>query len=308
VEPACPFDAPLIVLAHGGPAAGFVHSTSLAADHTRYPIRHVLQAGFRVFMPMFRGTLGFGDAWAQANIGSQGALDSDLGDILAGLDWLRDHHPQLKGNICPSRTGIFGGSYGGYMTIRAMSEVPERFAAGIALYGFVHNRWMTYEGGDFTYEDEYIIPPPDLAGFEIEMVQEDAEHKKNAETRAPNEVAASASGAIDFTPARDRCGSNASVASASASDVWPLPRQMENSDSFNGLHRISAPLLLMHGEKDDICPLSQSQVAFHMLEKKGVPTGLIVYPGEGHGFDDPAHQRDRDRRMLAWWLEHISSK
>lgn len=83
---------------------------------------------------------------------------------------------------------------------------------------------------------------------------------------------------------------------------------MENSDSFNGLHRISAPLLLMHGEKDDICPLSQSQVAFHMLEKKGVPTGLIVYPGEGHGFDDPAHQRDRDRRMLAWWLEHISSK
>uniref|UniRef100_A0A7S1RB44 Peptidase S9 prolyl oligopeptidase catalytic domain-containing protein n=1 Tax=Alexandrium catenella TaxID=2925 RepID=A0A7S1RB44_ALECA len=91
----------------------------------------------------------------------------------------------------------------------------------------------------------------------------------------------------------------------SASDVWPLPKEMEASDVFNGLHRIQKPLLLMHGEKDDICQLSQSQVVFHMLEKQRVPTGLVVYPGEGHGFDEPAHRQDRDRRMLAWWAEHL---
>merc|ERR1712007_281049 len=106
-----------------------------------------------------------------------------------------------------------------------MSVAPDRFAAGVALYGFVHNRWMTYEGGDYTWEDEYAAQGP-----------------------------AEASG-------------------KAASDVWPLPRELEAADNFNALHRIRRPLLLMHGEKDDICPLSQSSVAFHVLEKAGVPTG-----------------------------------
>jgi hypothetical protein len=33
------------------------------------------------------------------------------------------------------------------MTLRAMAVCPKRFATGIAQYGFVQNRWMTYEGG-----------------------------------------------------------------------------------------------------------------------------------------------------------------
>lgn len=36
-----------------------------------------------------------------------------------------------------------------------------------------------------------------------------------------------------------------------------------------------------------------------------VPSGLIVYPHEGHGFNDPAHQRDRDRRMLVWFGKYL---
>jgi dipeptidyl aminopeptidase/acylaminoacyl peptidase len=38
---------------------------------------------------------------------------------------------------------------------------------------------------------------------------------------------------------------------------------------------------------------------------QGTPTGLIVYPNEGHGFDHPDHQRDRDRRMLAWFTKYL---
>mmetsp|Transcript_121404 Transcript_121404/g.377835 ORF Transcript_121404/g.377835 Transcript_121404/m.377835 type:complete len:291 (+) Transcript_121404:1613-2485(+) len=275
----------------------------MAADATRYPYRQFLVAGYRVFMPLFRGTLGFGDRWSQGNIGSQGSLKGDLGDILAGVKWLNSDHPRLRGTVEPSRTGIWGGSYGGYMTMRAMSEVPERFGAGVALYGFVHNRWMTYEGGDFTWEDEYIVPPDDE--FQIQMVELDEERPAAARKGEPASPCSDASPTQEAkdNSGRSRAASNSSQ--VSASDVWPLPRSMEASDTFNGLHRIARPMLLMHGEKDDICPLSQSQVAFHMLEKRGVPTGLIVYPGEGHGFDDPAHRRDRDRRMLAWWSEHL---
>mmetsp|Transcript_87472 Transcript_87472/g.192131 ORF Transcript_87472/g.192131 Transcript_87472/m.192131 type:complete len:771 (-) Transcript_87472:171-2483(-) len=304
-EPELPVEAPLLVLAHGGPAIGVHCSLRLAADAVRYPMRHFLRAGYRILMPLFRGTLGFGDAFAMGNIGSQGSVKGDLGDILAGLDYLQNAHARLKGSIHPSRTGIFGGSYGGYMTLRAMSEASDRFGAGVALYGFVHNRWMSYQGGDFTYEDEYLVPPPlpveEAQAFEMELVVEEADSAKPDTT--PSGTASPA--ARPLSSARDRNPSMVSCSSQGASDVWPLPKEMEKSDVFNGLHRIGKPLLLMHGEKDDICPLSQSEVAFHMMEKMNVPTGLVVYPGEGHGFDLPEHQQDRDRRMLAWFAEHL---
>ncbi|CAK0843000.1 unnamed protein product [Prorocentrum cordatum] len=309
-EPPLPPNAPLLVHVHGGPAIGVVCSQRMAADAWRYPYRHFLVAGFRVLQPLFRGTLGFGDAWAQANIGGQGSLDGDLGDVLAGLDFLNNHHERLRGTIEKSRTGIWGGSYGGYLTLRAMSEVPERFGAGVALYGFVHNRWMTYEGGDFTWEDEYLVPPPQEAAgacFEMELVEQEVPAAVLAAAAAAAAESASQGPRRSFTGrSRASSGDSGARARAASSDIWPLPKEMEASDNFNGLHRISSPLLLMHGEKDDICPLSQSQVAFHMLEKLGVPTGLVVYPGEGHGFDQPEHQQDRDRRMLAWFTEHLA--
>ena len=60
------------------------------AHHTRYPYRHLLKAGYKVFMPCYRGTLGYGDAWAQGNIKKQGFIEGgDLGDILDGIDHLR---------------------------------------------------------------------------------------------------------------------------------------------------------------------------------------------------------------------------
>ena len=76
---------------------------SAAANTTRYPFRHLLKAGYRVFQPFFRGGLGFGDEFAQANISSQGQLDSDLGDILSGLDYLNS-----VGRLqCEGKIGIF---------------------------------------------------------------------------------------------------------------------------------------------------------------------------------------------------------
>ena len=140
---------PLLVHAHGGPAISMPLRRSDATNATRYPYRHYLAAGFNVFTPCFRGTLGFGDGFAQANIGGQGI--SDLDDLVTGV-----HALKLRPD---TPVGIFGGSYGGYMTLRALSEHPKMFAAGCAMYGFVHNRFMTFEGGDFTWETEYLGSP-----------------------------------------------------------------------------------------------------------------------------------------------------
>lgn len=45
------------------------HDVAFLAN--RYPYRHLLNAGYRVFMPCYRGTLGYGDEWAQGNIFKQ---------------------------------------------------------------------------------------------------------------------------------------------------------------------------------------------------------------------------------------------
>eukprot|EP00124_Ichthyophonus_hoferi_P005081 Ihof_evm1s662 gene=Ihof_evmTU1s662 len=65
----------LLVHVHGGPAVAFAEDRSVAADSTRYPYRHLLAAGYRVFQPFYRGTLGFGDDFAQGNICRQGYLE-----------------------------------------------------------------------------------------------------------------------------------------------------------------------------------------------------------------------------------------
>ena len=140
-----PTNAPILVRIHGGPASPV---EALRSQAVRY--RHLLRAGYRVFVPAFRGSLGYGDAFAQANIGCQG--QTDLDDVLSGID-----HLAASGLGDGERSGIFGGSYGGYLTLRALA-MTDRFQAGVAMYGFVDNRWMTLETGDFTYETEYVAP------------------------------------------------------------------------------------------------------------------------------------------------------
>ena len=228
-----PGDAPLLVKAHGGPAGTVA---ALRSEAVRY--QYLLRAGYRVFNPAFRGSLGFGDAFARGNIGCQG--EADLDDILSGID-----HLVALGRASAGRAGIFGGSYGGYMTLRALA-VTDRFRAGVSLYGFVSNRWMTLETGDFTYEREYVGPLS-----------------------------------------------------------WPPDEASVRSDVFDRLGSIDAPLLLMHGDRDPICSLSQSVVTYRALEARGVEAGLVIYPGEGHGFRKKKNLQDCARRTLAWFLEHL---
>ena len=39
-----------------------------------------------------------------------------------------------------------------------------------------------------------------------------------------------------------------------------------------------------------------------------MPSQLVVYPGEGHGFDKPENQSDRDRRLLAWFQQYLPAR
>eukprot|EP00055_Hartaetosiga_balthica_P010051 m.41583 g.41583 ORF g.41583 m.41583 type:complete len:601 (+) comp7008_c0_seq1:43-1845(+) len=142
-------DAPLLVNAHGGPAVPFPARRSLVMGNVRYTYRQLLAAGYRVIMPLFRGTLGYGDAFCQANINNQGVIDlQDIKDAVAFMGKSFDFGDNV---------GIFGGSYGGFMTMRALA-MTDLFKGGVCMYGFIHSRMMTMEGGDPSWEEEYVGP------------------------------------------------------------------------------------------------------------------------------------------------------
>jgi dipeptidyl aminopeptidase/acylaminoacyl peptidase len=113
--------APLVVWVHGGP-------NGQTRPYFSPPMQALAEAGFAVLAPDYRGSTGYGRAFEDANNMDWGG--GDLRDLVAGVD-----HLAARGAIDPARVGVIGGSYGGYMTLRALTATPERWAAGVEMYG-----------------------------------------------------------------------------------------------------------------------------------------------------------------------------
>jgi dipeptidyl aminopeptidase/acylaminoacyl peptidase len=119
---------PAIVLPHGGP-------TGQALDgYNRYAAAFASR-GYLVIQPNFRGSTGYGKAFQNANFKDLGG--GDLKDTVAAKDFL-----VRSGYVDPKRVGIFGGSYGGFMTLMALGRTPDEFAAGVQWFGIINWRTM----------------------------------------------------------------------------------------------------------------------------------------------------------------------
>lgn len=70
---------------------------------------------------------------------------------------------------------------------------------------------------------------------------------------------------------------------------------------FNRVDRITTPTLVMGGEEDWNVPIQNSEQLYQALRRLGVPTQLVVYPGQHHGLAVPAYQKDRYERYLDWY-------
>jgi len=124
---------PLIVEVHGGPA--YAHYPIFPSRYDSFDAALANQ-GYFVFKPNPRGSYGQSEAFAQANVKDFGY--GDLRDILSGLDAVQKSAP-----IDPERIGIFGWSYGGYMTMWALTQTG-RFKAAVAGAGL--SDWLSYYG------------------------------------------------------------------------------------------------------------------------------------------------------------------
>ena len=67
--------------------------------------------------------------------------------------------------------------------------------------------------------------------------------------------------------------------------------------------KAKTPTLILHGQADDRVPLGQGQELYLGLLKVGVPTELVTYTREPHGFREPNHQVDKIERELAWFAK-----
>lgn len=113
---------PAVVCVHGGPWGQVFDNWSMDTE-----IMHCLsQSGFAVFAPNFRGSTGYGAAFQKMDVGDLGG--GDLEDVIFAAKWLRK-----QATIDSSRVAIYGHSYGGYMTLIALTRKPEVFAAGVSL-------------------------------------------------------------------------------------------------------------------------------------------------------------------------------
>ena len=69
--------------------------------------------------------------------------------------------------------------------------------------------------------------------------------------------------------------------------------------------RIHTPTLFMGGSSDMNVPILGGEQMYEALKSLGVPTELVVYPGQFHGFTRPSFIRDRYERWLAWWDKYL---
>jgi dipeptidyl aminopeptidase/acylaminoacyl peptidase len=132
----------LITVVHGGPAAA-----NVPRFIGRGALRDLLHRGYAVFLPNPRGSFGQGEAFTRANVKDFGY--GDLRDILAGIDAVEKLDPAID----DKELGITGGSYGGFMTMWAVTQT-DRFKAAVAGAGV--SDWISYYGENGI--DEWMIP------------------------------------------------------------------------------------------------------------------------------------------------------
>ena len=109
---------PAIVYIHGGPAAQSVDSFN------RF-IQYIVNQGYLVIAPNYRGSTGYGKQFIDANLGDSGG--GDLNDVLDAAEWIKK-----SGFVDPKKLIVMGGSYGGYLSMMAVTKAPDMWAAARA--------------------------------------------------------------------------------------------------------------------------------------------------------------------------------
>jgi len=87
--------------------------------------------------------------------------------------------------------------------------------------------------------------------------------------------------------------------------VYDDPAVYAKSSAITYIKQTTTPTLVVVGDRDGECPAPQSYEFWHALRDLNVPSQLVIYPNEGHGFVDPVHRRDVVVRALEWFAHYM---
>lgn len=225
---------PTILELHGGPHGAVGPAFSLRSQL-------LASNGYAVVAVNFRGSGGYGQAFADLILANWGAKEFE--DAMAALDHLVE-----RGIADPERLGVYGGSYGGFMTNYTITH-SDRFAAAVTISTISRLDTLSY------LTDHWESIDWDNGGYPFER-----------------------------------------------------PGYYEEHSPLSNVTKITTPVLILHGEADHTCSVSEADMLFAALRKQGKPVQLVRYPGEAHGFilgGRPSTQVDAHRRLLEWFQQHM---
>lgn len=144
---------PAVVFLHGGPIRQMLPTWHYRHYYSNaYAMNQYLTSrGYVVLALNYRAGIGYGLDFREADgVGAAGA--SEYNDVLAAADYLR-----ARADVDPARVGLWGGSYGGYLTALGLARNSDLFRAGVDMHG-VHD-W--YHDTLATERDNLPLYPPD---------------------------------------------------------------------------------------------------------------------------------------------------
>ncbi len=149
----------VVVYIHGGPTAQTINSFNRN-------IQYLVNQGFFVIAPNYRGSTGYGKEFEDANRFDMGG--GDLEDVISAAEWIKK-----TGFIDAKKVAVMGGSYGGYLTMMAVTKAPDLWAAGVPIVPFVN--WFT----EIENED------PLLREYDMATMGDPVKDKERLKDRSP---------------------------------------------------------------------------------------------------------------------------
>ncbi|MSP59889.1 MAG: S9 family peptidase [Myxococcales bacterium] len=222
---------PALMWVHGGPQGAWEDGWSY-----RWNPEVLASAGYVVYLPNPRGSVGYGQDFVRGVTGDWGGKVFD--DLLRGLDDLSSLPYVDKAKI-----GAAGASFGGFM-INWFQGHTDRFRALFCHDGIADQETMYAT-------EELWFPEFEFGG----LPWESAQYRK-------------------WSP----------IASAA---------------------QFKTPQLTVHGEKDYRIPVEQALLMFTTLQRRGVPSKLLVFPDENHWVLKPANARLWYASMIDWFHRYL---
>ncbi len=228
--------SPMVVNIHGGP-----HGQNGPAFNFRDQVFAGL--GWAVLHVNYRGSTGYGQAFADAVFGDQDGNEAQ--DVLYGVSAAIRRNPWIDS----TRMGVEGVSYGGQLSFWLITQTRQ-FKAAIPTAGITNLISYNY----LTYYNQY-----EQMEFGILPHQGD------------------------------------------------LMDRMWKRSALKYVAQVATPTLIMHGLNDHDVPVPEAEQFYVALKDVGVETELVLYPREGHGLREVAHQIDSIDRSVEWYRRHFAA-